>query len=226
MQYMLGVRSNLRLRRGDVARGRGGRARVAGDGRAVRRQPVPGADRDRAAAGAPWRRRGRRDARGGVGARGGDAGAAAARAGGGGAGRARVARRRPRTRRSRSRGRRTSSRPPAATPGRARSSRFWLWRGGEPVAVAADDSPPYARSIAGDWRGAAAEWASIGFPYERAEALCEADEEDARLEALALIDDVRRRARRLAPAPAPARRGRAPDPARPAARLSRPARPG
>jgi DNA-binding CsgD family transcriptional regulator len=66
---------------------------------------------------------------------------------------------------------------------------FWLWRGGEPVAVAVDDVAPYARSVAGDWRGAAAEWAAIGFPYERAEALCEADEEDARLEALALIDD-------------------------------------
>jgi len=65
---------------------------------------------------------------------------------------------------------------------------FWLWRGGVPVSVQASDPEPYARSIAGDWRGAAAAWAEIGYPYERAEALSEADEDEARLEALAGFD--------------------------------------
>ncbi len=67
---------------------------------------------------------------------------------------------------------------------------FWLWRAGEPVELHATDTAPYARSVAGDWRGAAAAWAAIGYPYERAEALCEADEEEARLEALATIDEL------------------------------------
>jgi DNA-binding CsgD family transcriptional regulator len=52
-----------------------------------------------------------------------------------------------------------------------------------------DDPEPYARAIAGDWRGAAAAWERIGFPYERADVLCDADDDDeARLEALAIFD--------------------------------------
>jgi DNA-binding NarL/FixJ family response regulator len=49
---------------------------------------------------------------------------------------------------------------------------------------------PYARALAGDWRGAAAIWEALGFPYERAEALADADEEEARVEALATFDDL------------------------------------
>ena len=66
---------------------------------------------------------------------------------------------------------------------------FWLWRGGAPVEPQPDDPAPYARSIAGDWREAAAAWEQIGYPYERAEALSEADDDDARLEALAAFDE-------------------------------------
>ena len=66
---------------------------------------------------------------------------------------------------------------------------FWLWRAGAPVAPRDDDPEPYARSIAGDWRGAAAAWAALGFPYERADALSEADDPEARLEALAAFDE-------------------------------------
>ena len=42
--------------------------------------------------------------------------------------------------------------------------------------------------IAGDWRAAAAAWGEIGYPYERAEALSDADDEQARLEALSTFD--------------------------------------
>jgi hypothetical protein len=67
---------------------------------------------------------------------------------------------------------------------------FWLWRAGSPVPAQPSDPPAYARSIAGDWRGAAAAWEAIGFPYERADALSDADEEDARLEALETFDGL------------------------------------
>jgi DNA-binding CsgD family transcriptional regulator/tetratricopeptide (TPR) repeat protein len=66
---------------------------------------------------------------------------------------------------------------------------FWLWRAGSPVPGQRDDPAPYALSIAGDWRGAAAAWSALGCAYERAEALADADEEAARLEALACFDD-------------------------------------
>ena len=49
---------------------------------------------------------------------------------------------------------------------------------------------PYALEIAGEHRAAAAEWAALGAPYERALALIGADEPDALLEALALLDDL------------------------------------
>ena len=65
---------------------------------------------------------------------------------------------------------------------------YWLWRGGAPAPPREDDPVPYAAAIAGDWRAAAAAWADIGYPYERAEALSEADDEQARLEALTTFD--------------------------------------
>src|SRR6185436_3666094 len=66
---------------------------------------------------------------------------------------------------------------------------WWLWRAGAPVAVHDDDPAPYARAIAGDWRGAAGLWEALGFPYERAEVLADARDEQARLEALRVFDD-------------------------------------
>jgi DNA-binding CsgD family transcriptional regulator len=65
---------------------------------------------------------------------------------------------------------------------------YWLWRGGAPVPVRGDDPEPYACAIAGDWRGAAEAWAAIGFAYERADALSDADDDAARLDALATFD--------------------------------------
>ncbi len=49
---------------------------------------------------------------------------------------------------------------------------------------------PYALEIAGDHRAAAAEWATVGAPYDQALALIGADEPDALLEALALLDGL------------------------------------
>jgi DNA-binding CsgD family transcriptional regulator len=60
---------------------------------------------------------------------------------------------------------------------------FWRWRTG------ATDTPPdwvaapFALQIAGDWRAAAAAWAHLGCPYERARALADGDDE-ARVDAL------------------------------------------
>jgi DNA-binding CsgD family transcriptional regulator len=64
----------------------------------------------------------------------------------------------------------------------------WLWRAGEPVPSRDRLPAPYARALAGDWRGAADAWARLGFPYERAQALADADDDAARLEALSTFD--------------------------------------
>lgn len=65
----------------------------------------------------------------------------------------------------------------------------WMWRAG-----ALEDAPghetPYARSIAGDWAGAAAAWTALGFPYEAALAQCDGDDEPALLDALATFDGL------------------------------------
>jgi DNA-binding CsgD family transcriptional regulator len=70
---------------------------------------------------------------------------------------------------------------------------WWLWRVGVPTPSAppgrSDGPTPYARAVAGDWRGAAAAWAALGFPYERAQVLADADDDDARVEALRIFDD-------------------------------------
>ena len=189
VQYMLGVRANLRLRRGEWRGGRGRRARVAGARRAVRRQPVPGADRARAPAGATRRRRrpARRSRRPGS-ARWPPTSCSGSRP---------RRRRAPSTRgstatssaRSRSRARRTSWRRVRGDAWARAELAFWLWRGGAPVEPQPDDPAPYARSLAGDWRGGGRGWEHIGCPYERAEALSEADDEDARLEALRVFDE-------------------------------------
>jgi DNA-binding CsgD family transcriptional regulator/tetratricopeptide (TPR) repeat protein len=65
---------------------------------------------------------------------------------------------------------------------------FWLWRAGEPVSAHPDDPAPYAAALAGDWGAAAEGFAELGFPYDWADMLSEADDEEARLEALATLD--------------------------------------
>jgi DNA-binding CsgD family transcriptional regulator/tetratricopeptide (TPR) repeat protein len=65
---------------------------------------------------------------------------------------------------------------------------YWLWRAGEPVEQPPGDLTPYGRAMAGDWRGAADAWARMGCPYERADVLSDAGDDEARLEALTAFD--------------------------------------
>jgi len=65
---------------------------------------------------------------------------------------------------------------------------FWLWRAGALDRPPAGAAEPYARAIAGDWSGAAAAWTALGFPYDAADALADADDEAARVEALSAFD--------------------------------------
>ncbi|HWK29354.1 MAG TPA: AAA family ATPase [Solirubrobacter sp.] len=64
---------------------------------------------------------------------------------------------------------------------------FWLRRVGDDVPAAPDDPAPFALLAAGDARAAADAFAALGCPYDRAEALAEGDEA-AQLEALASFD--------------------------------------
>jgi len=63
----------------------------------------------------------------------------------------------------------------------------WMWRVEGLTSVSAPIAEPFARQIAGDWRGAAALWAQMGCPYEQALALADGDEE-ALLNALTLFE--------------------------------------
>jgi DNA-binding CsgD family transcriptional regulator len=66
----------------------------------------------------------------------------------------------------------------------------WLRRLGEPVEVFPECPEEFAAGIAGDWRAAAAAWARIGDPYERALELVESDEPEPVLEALTVLDGL------------------------------------
>jgi len=63
---------------------------------------------------------------------------------------------------------------------------FWMWRAGESVTLPEWTARPYALHLAGDWRGAAAEWERLGCPYEQARALADGDGE-AQSTALAIF---------------------------------------
>jgi DNA-binding CsgD family transcriptional regulator/tetratricopeptide (TPR) repeat protein len=64
---------------------------------------------------------------------------------------------------------------------------FWRWRLDGMVIDIHVLAPPYAMQLAGDWAGAAAAWAELGCPYERAMALVDGDT-SARREAFAILD--------------------------------------
>jgi DNA-binding CsgD family transcriptional regulator len=64
---------------------------------------------------------------------------------------------------------------------------IWMWRAGGLMSAPGSIAEPFARQIAGDWRGAAALWAHIGCPYEQALALADGDAEAMR-NALALFE--------------------------------------
>jgi DNA-binding CsgD family transcriptional regulator len=65
----------------------------------------------------------------------------------------------------------------------------WLWRTGGLAQPPGAMAKPFALEIAGDWQGAAAQWARIGCPYEQALALAEGDA-DAQRQALALLEQL------------------------------------
>jgi DNA-binding CsgD family transcriptional regulator len=65
---------------------------------------------------------------------------------------------------------------------------YWLWRADALTSVPPGIAEPFARQIAGDWRGAAAAWDDLGCPYETARALAESDDEEALREALATFE--------------------------------------
>jgi DNA-binding CsgD family transcriptional regulator len=52
---------------------------------------------------------------------------------------------------------------------------YWLWRAGGLDSLPAECDAPYALQIAGDWRGAAEAWGTLGCPWERALALLDGD---------------------------------------------------
>lgn len=64
---------------------------------------------------------------------------------------------------------------------------FWLWRVDALGRPHPDADSGHALSIRGDWRGAAAAWTRLGFPYEAADASSDGDKA-AMLEALEVFD--------------------------------------
>ena len=77
----------------------------------------------------------------------------------------------------------------------------WLVLAGESVDVPEWIAAPFAMQIAGDWKGAAAQWRKRGCLYEAAEALARSDDENAQREGLAELErlgaePVAKRARR------------------------------
>jgi DNA-binding CsgD family transcriptional regulator len=66
---------------------------------------------------------------------------------------------------------------------------YWRWRAGEAVSLPGWALKPYALHLAGDWRGAAAEWARLGCPYEQARALADGDPK-AQAAALAIFEKL------------------------------------
>lgn len=70
-----------------------------------------------------------------------------------------------------------------AHPWYAGALAYWLQRAGDNVEIADWMTPPFARQIDGDWAAAAAAWAELRCPYERARALADGDTE-AQKEAL------------------------------------------
>jgi DNA-binding CsgD family transcriptional regulator/tetratricopeptide (TPR) repeat protein len=65
---------------------------------------------------------------------------------------------------------------------------YWRWRAGVRDPAQEGTPAPYARSIAGDPRGAAEAWTALGFPYEAADALADSPDEADAIEALRTFD--------------------------------------
>ena len=70
---------------------------------------------------------------------------------------------------------------------------YWLCRAGalDPGERGeADPDDPYTMRGNGNWRACAARWELLGYPFERAAALADADDEDALLTAVTLADEL------------------------------------
>jgi tetratricopeptide (TPR) repeat protein len=67
---------------------------------------------------------------------------------------------------------------------------LWLRLAGAPAPVPAVMAEPYRLLLAGDWRAAATAWQALGCPYQQALALACGDQDEALLEALALLDGL------------------------------------
>jgi DNA-binding CsgD family transcriptional regulator/tetratricopeptide (TPR) repeat protein len=76
---------------------------------------------------------------------------------------------------------------------------FWMQLGGASPPVPAVAAEPHRLLLTGKWRAAADAWQALGWPYERALALACGDQDQALLEALALLDGLgaRQTAQRL-----------------------------
>jgi DNA-binding CsgD family transcriptional regulator len=66
----------------------------------------------------------------------------------------------------------------------------WLRLAGAPVRTPAVVAEPHRLLLAGDWRAAADAWQALGCSYQRALALACGDQDEALLEALALLDGL------------------------------------
>jgi len=64
----------------------------------------------------------------------------------------------------------------------------WIWRGGGEPPPPAECAPPVALQLEGDWRGASAEFARLGCPYQAALACAEGDDPAAMLQALEALE--------------------------------------
>jgi DNA-binding CsgD family transcriptional regulator/tetratricopeptide (TPR) repeat protein len=76
---------------------------------------------------------------------------------------------------------------------------FWMRLAGARPPTPSKVAEPYRLMLIGDWRAGAEAWRELGCPYQRALALALGDDEEAQLEALALLDGLGARptARRL-----------------------------
>jgi DNA-binding CsgD family transcriptional regulator len=78
----------------------------------------------------------------------------------------------------------------AAHPWYAGELALWLRLAGAPVRVPAVVAEQYRLLLAGDWRAAADAWQALGCPYQQALALASGDQDEALVEALALLDGL------------------------------------
>jgi hypothetical protein len=87
----------------------------------------------------------------------------------------------------------------AAHPWFAGELALWLGLAGAPVPESAVMAEQYRLLLAGDWRAAADAWQALGCPYHQALALACGGQDEALLEALALLDGLgaRQTAQRL-----------------------------